>query len=123
MKIICLRKRFFIKHIISLLLKVHLIDLWNVIETFRDNNLHTIDILNEIEITKLESCIQNMYLQLNKRLAFNQHINVDTQTQLLLAWLLNIYDKNRLSKIKVISVKVALTTMCAGKLIDKIKCK
>lgn len=101
---------------------MHLIDLWNVIETFRDNNLHTLDLLNELETNKLESCIQNMYSQLNKRLAFNQHINVDTQTQLLLAWLLNLYDKNRLSKIKVFSVKIALTTMCAGKLVDKLKC-
>lgn len=102
---------------------MHLIDLWNVIETFRDNNLHTLDLLNEIDSIKLESCIQNMYIELNKRLAYNQHINVENQTQLLLAWLLNIFDKQRLSRIKVISFKVALTTMCAGKLTDKIKCK
>jgi hypothetical protein len=63
-----------------------------------------------------------MYIQLNKRLAFNQQINVESQTQLLLAWLLNLYDKHRLSKMKVISFKIALTTMCAGKLIDKLKC-
>ncbi len=63
-----------------------------------------------------------MYIELNKRLAFSQHINVDAQTQLLTAWLLNLYDKSRLSRIKVISFKIALTTMCAGKLTDKIKC-
>jgi hypothetical protein len=102
---------------------VHLIDLWNVIETFRDNNLHTVDIFSEIETSKVELCVQNMYLQLNKRLAHNQHINVESQSQLLMAWLLNLYDKNRLSKIRVLSLKVALTTMCAGKLIDKLKCK
>jgi hypothetical protein len=101
---------------------VHLIDLWNVIETFRDNSLHTLDINSEIDISKIESCIHNMYIQLNKRLAFNQHINVETQTHLLLAWLLNLYDKNHLSSIKILSLKIALTTMCAGKLIDKIKC-
>lgn len=101
---------------------MHLIDLWNVIETFRDNNLHTLDLLTEIDINKIESCVHNMYIQLNKRLAFNQQINVESQTQLLLAWLLNLYDKHRLSKMKVISFKIALTTMCAGKLIDKLKC-
>jgi predicted transcriptional regulator len=101
---------------------VHLIDLWNVIETFRDNNLHTLDLLNEIEANKLETCIQNMYIELNKRLAYNQHINVESQTQLLTAWLLNLFDKHRLARIKVISFKVALTTMCAGKLTDKMKC-
>lgn len=106
----------------KIIIIVHLIDLWNVIETFRDNNLHQLDLLYEIESSKLESCIQNMYIELNKRLAYNQHINVESQTQLLTAWLLNLYDKNRLSRIKVISFKVALTTMCAGKLTDKIKC-
>lgn len=102
--------------------QVHLIDLWNVIETFRDNNLHSLDLLNELEIAKLESCIQSMYIQLNKRLAVSQHINVDSQTQLLAAWLLNLYDRTRLSRIKVISFKVALTTMCSGKIVDKLKC-
>ena len=81
------------------------------------------ELIDEIDASKLESCVQNMYIELNKRLAFNQHINVEAQTQLLTAWLLNLYDKNRLSRIKVISFKVALTTMCGGKLTDKIKCK
>ena len=104
-------------------LNLHLIDLWNVIETFRDNNLHAMDVLVEIEASRVEVCIQNMYMQLNKRLAQSQHINVESQTQLLMAWLLNLYDKNRLCRIRVLSFKVALTTMCAGKLIDKLKCK
>jgi hypothetical protein len=102
---------------------VHLIDLWNVIEMFRDSNLHTLDIFSEIDSLKLEACIKNMYIQLNKRLAFNQQINVDMQTSLLLAWLLNLYDKSRFESIRVISFKVALTTLCAGKLLDKLKCK
>ncbi|RNA11887.1 dystrobrevin beta-like isoform X1 [Brachionus plicatilis] len=102
-------------------LNLHLIDLWNVIETFRDTNLHTLDLLHELDSSKLEQCIQNMYLQLNKRLAFNQQINVDSQTQLLLSWMLNLYDKNRLSRLKVFSFKIALTTMCSGKLVDKLK--
>lgn len=104
-------------------LNLHLIDLWNVIETFRDNNIHTVDLLYELDLTRLDSCVRNMYVELNKRLAFNQHINVDSQTQLLTAWLLNLYDKSRLNRVKVISLKVALTTMCAGKLTDKLKCK
>ncbi len=99
-----------------------MIDLWNIIETFRDNNIHTLELGADIEAARLETCIQNMYIELNKRLAFSQHINVDAQTQLLTAWLLSLYDKSRLSRIKVISFKTALTTMCAGKLTDKIKC-
>ena len=102
---------------------MHLIDLWNVIETFRDNNLHTLDLCHEIEASKVEACVLNMYVQLNKRLAFSQHINVESQAQLLSAWLLSLYDRGRLTKIKVISFKVALTTICAGKLVDKLKCK
>lgn len=103
-------------------LNLHLIDLWNVIETFRDNNLHTLDIVSELDTSKIEACVQSMYLQLNKRLAYNQHINVESQTQLMMAWLLNLFDKNRLVKVRVLSLKVALTTMCAGKLVDKLKC-
>lgn len=103
--------------------KVHLIDLWNVIETFRDNNFHTLDLFSELEMSKVEQCIQNMYIQLNKRLAYNQQINVDSQTQLLLAWLFCLYDKNRLARVKLFSLKIALTTLCSGKLVDKLKCK
>lgn len=94
-----------------------------MIETFRDNNFHTLDLMSELEMSKVEQCLQNMYIQLNKRLAFNQQINVDAQTQLLLAWLFCLYDKNRLARIKLFSLKVALTTLCSGKLIDKLKCK
>ena len=101
---------------------MHLIDLWNVIETFRDNSLHTLDIGAEIDLSRIDECVRSMYAQLNKRLALNQHINVETQTQLLTAWLLNLYDKPRLVQVRVLSLKVALTIMCSGKLIDKIKC-
>jgi predicted transcriptional regulator len=92
-----------------------------VIETFRDNNFHTLDVLSELEMSKVEQCIQNMYIQLNKRLALNQQINVETQTQLLLAWLFCLYDKSRLARIKLFSLKVVLTTLCSGKLVDKLK--
>lgn len=102
---------------------MHLIDLWNVIETFRDNNLHTLDILYEIDLIKLEKIVHNMYFQLNKRLALNQHINVDTMSLLLTSWLMNLYDKNRIFKIRLFSFKIALTTLCSGKLVDKLKCK
>lgn len=102
---------------------MHLLDLWNIIETFRENNLHTLDILYEIDLNRLEQIITNMYTQLNKRLSISQHINVDTMSLLLTSWLINLYDYKKLNKIKLFSFKIALTTLCTGKLIDKVKCK
>ena len=102
---------------------MHLIDLWNVIESFRDTNLSAMDLYAELDAQHVEIFIRNMYVELNKRLSYEQHVNVELQKSLLLAWLLNLYDRQRLTHIKVISLKVALTTMCSGKLVDKIKCK
>ena len=101
---------------------MHLIDLWNVIETFRENNLHTLDILYEIDLTRLELILTNMYKQLNKRLSIAQHINIETMSLLLTSWLLNLFDLQKINKIKLFSLKIALTTLCSGRLIDKIKC-
>ena len=102
---------------------VHLIDLWNVIETFRENNLHTLDILYEIDLNRLELIVTNMYTQLNKRLSITQHINIETMSLLLTSWLINLFDNQKLNKIKLFSFKIALTTLCSGRLVDKIKCK
>ena len=94
-----------------------------MIETFRDNNLHTLDILYEIDLARLELIVTNMYKQLNKRLSITQHINIETMSLLLTSWLLNLYDDQKLNKIKLFSFKIALTTLCSGRLVDKIKCK
>jgi hypothetical protein len=104
--------------------QVHLIDLFNMIETFRDNSLHTMDTQTaELDQSKLECIIQSMYTKLNMRLSMSQQVNVDAMTTLLTCWLVNVYDKHNLNKISLFAFKIALTTLCSGKMIDKLKCK
>lgn len=105
-----------------MIIPVHLLDIWNVIEAFRENGLNTLEPTNEVSVARLETLISSLYHNLNKRLPTNQQIAVDTQAGLLLNWLLFAYTNDN-SGIRVFSIKVALAIMCAGKLVDKLRCK
>ncbi|XKL60356.1 hypothetical protein PGB90_001372 [Kerria lacca] len=100
---------------------LHFVDIWNVIESFRENGLNTLDNQSEINITRLEALISNLYHNLNKRLPSLQQVSVESLSSMLLNWLLSAYRAEVSGKIKVLSVKVALATMCAGKLLDKLR--
>lgn len=103
---------------------VHLVDIWNVIEAFRENGLNTLEPQSEVSVARLETLVSSLYHNLNKRLTTAQQVPVDSKASLLLNWLLAAYSANDNSgKIKVFSIKVALATMCAGKLVDKLRCK
>ena len=105
-------------------LSVHLLDIWNVIEAFRENGLNTLEPQSEVSVARLETLVSSLYHNLNKRLTTAQQVPVDSKASLLLNWLLAAYSQNDNSgKIKVFSIKVALATMCAGKLVDKLRCK
>lgn len=101
---------------------VHLIDIWNVIEAFRENGLNTLEPTTEVSVARLETLISSLYCSLNKRLPSNQQVVVESKAGLLLNWLLTAYTQNN-SGIRVFSIKVALAIMCAGKLVDKLRCK
>jgi hypothetical protein len=100
---------------------LHLVDLWNIIESFRENGLNGVELTNEINVSRLESAISSIYQQLNKRLPAPQQINLEASIALLLNWLLSVYDSRERGKIKVFSVKVCLSLMCSGKLMDKLR--
>lgn len=105
-------------------LPVHLVDIWNVIEAFRENGLNTLEPQSEVSVARLETLVSSLYHNLNKRLTTAQQVPVDSKASLLLNWLLAAYSQNDNSgKIKVFSIKVALATMCAGKLVDKLRCE
>lgn len=101
---------------------MHLVDIWNVIEAFRENGLNTLEPTNEVSVARLETLISSLYHNLNKRLPTNQQVPVDSKAGLLLNWLLSAYTNDN-SGIRVFSIKVALAIMCAGKLVDKLRCK
>lgn len=98
-------------------------DIYNVIEAFRENGLNTLEPQSEVSVARLETLVSSLYHNLNKRLPTAQQVPVDSKASLLLNWLLAAYTTDNSGKIKVFSIKVALATMCAGKLVDKLRCE
>ncbi|XP_075240364.1 dystrobrevin beta-like isoform X4 [Convolutriloba macropyga] len=101
----------------------HLVDIYNVIEAFRENNLHG-DALNgdsEVSVGKLEATLSTVYYYLNKRLPSTHQLNVEQALSMLMGWILGAYDPDFTGSVKVISIKVALSTLCSGKYVDKLK--
>lgn len=100
---------------------LHIVDIWNVIEAFRENGLNTLEPQSEVSVARLETLVSSLYHNLNKRLPTAQQVPVDSKAGLLLNWLLAAYSNDNSGKIRVFSIKVALATMCAGKLVDKLR--
>ncbi|XP_045700302.1 dystrobrevin beta isoform X1 [Phyllostomus hastatus] len=100
---------------------LHLVDIWNMIEAFRDNGLNTLDHSTEISVSRLETVISSIYYQLNKRLPSTHQISVDQSISLLLNFMIAAYDSEGRGKMTVFSVKAMLATMCGGKMLDKLR--
>lgn len=73
-------------------LAVHLVDIWNVIEAFRENGLNTMDLNTEFSVARLEAILSTVFFQLNKRLPTTHQINIEQSVLLLLNFLLAAYD-------------------------------
>ncbi|XP_023288353.1 dystrobrevin beta isoform X2 [Orussus abietinus] len=103
--------------------KVHLhnVDIWNAIEAFRENGLNTLEPSSTLGVSRLETLLSSLFHALNKRVPVSQQAKVDATTALLMNWLLAAYTSGENNKISVFSVKVALATLCAGKLMDKFR--
>ncbi|XP_039610411.1 dystrobrevin alpha isoform X12 [Polypterus senegalus] len=100
---------------------LHLVDIWNIIEAFRENGLNTMDPNTEFSIARLEAILSTIFYQLNKRMPTTYQINVEQSISLLLNFLLAAYDPEGLGKISVFVVKMALATICGGKILDKLR--
>ncbi|XP_043918818.1 dystrobrevin beta [Protopterus annectens] len=100
---------------------LHLVDIWNMIEAFRDNGLNTLDHNTEMNVSRLETIISSIYYQLNKRLPSTHQISVDQSISLLLNFMIAAYDSEGHGKLTVFSVKAMLATMCGGKIVDKLR--
>ncbi|CAI2322640.1 unnamed protein product [Caenorhabditis sp. 36 PRJEB53466] len=101
--------------------KVHLVDIWNMIEAFRENGLNALPLHTVIKTSRAELLLTTVYHNLNKRLVASQHVDTDVSISLLLAFLLGAYDKQNTGRLTVFSIKVGLATLCAGKLVDKLR--
>ncbi|KTG32902.1 hypothetical protein cypCar_00031728 [Cyprinus carpio] len=80
---------------------LHLVDVWNMIEAFRDNGLNTLDVCTEISMARLETIITCIYQQLNKRLPTTHQINVQHSTSLLLNFMLAAHNRYQILMKKV----------------------
>lgn len=78
-----------IKAIFSI--SVHAIDIWNVIEAFRENALNTLEPNACVNVTRLETLVSSLYHNLNKRLPPVNQVSVEACSALLLNWLLSAY--------------------------------
>ncbi|KAJ0008577.1 hypothetical protein NQD34_015992 [Periophthalmus magnuspinnatus] len=100
---------------------LHLVDVWNMIEAFRDNGLNTLDHNAEINVSRLETILSSIYFQLNKRLPTTHQISVEQSIGLLLNFMVATYDSESHGKLTVFSMKCMLATMCGGKIVDKLR--
>ncbi|KAM5158044.1 dystrobrevin alpha isoform 1-T1 [Mantella aurantiaca] len=100
---------------------LHLVDIWNVIEALRENSLNNLDPNVELNVARLEAVLSTVFYQLNKRMPTTHQINVEQSISLLLNFLLAAYDPEGHGKITVFAVKMALATLCGGKIMDKLR--
>ncbi|XP_075877663.1 dystrobrevin alpha isoform X5 [Nelusetta ayraudi] len=100
---------------------MHLVDIWNVIEAFRENGINTMDLNADLSVARLEMVLSTIFYQLNKRMPTTHQISVEQSISLLLNFLLAAYDPEGHGKISVFVVKTALATICGGKILDKLR--
>ncbi|XP_064409718.1 dystrobrevin alpha isoform X9 [Latimeria chalumnae] len=100
---------------------LHLVDIWNIIEALRENGLNNLDPSTELSVARLEAVLSTVFYQLNKRMPTTHQINVEQSISLLLNFLLAAYDPEGHGKISVYAVKMALATLCGGKILDKLR--
>ncbi|KAK7118671.1 hypothetical protein R3I94_022234 [Phoxinus phoxinus] len=100
---------------------LHLVDIWNIIEVFRENRLSSMDLNTEFSVSNLQALLSTIFYQLNKRLPTTHQINVDQSISFILNFLLAAYDPEGVGKISVFVVKMALAALCGGKILDKLR--
>lgn len=79
-------------HRLCLLIPVHLIDVYNVIEAVRDAGLNAVELNAGISVTRLENLVSSMFNQLSKRLPTTHTINPRESTVLLVEFILAAVD-------------------------------
>lgn len=71
---------------------VHLVDIWNVIEAFRENGVNAMDLGADLSVARLEMVLSTVFGQLNKRMPTTHQISGEQSIGLLLNFLLAAYD-------------------------------
>ncbi|XP_041805528.1 dystrobrevin alpha isoform X2 [Chelmon rostratus] len=100
---------------------LHLVDIWNVIEAFRESGINTMNLSADLSVARLEVVLSTIFYQLNKRMPTTHQIGVEQSISLLLNFLLAAYDPEGHGKISVFVAKMALASICGGKILDKLR--
>uniref|UniRef100_A0A673M4H1 Dystrobrevin n=1 Tax=Sinocyclocheilus rhinocerous TaxID=307959 RepID=A0A673M4H1_9TELE len=100
---------------------LHLVDIWNIMEVFRENRLNSMNLNTEFSVSHLQAILSTIFYQLNKRLPTTHQINVDQSISYLLNFLLAAYDPEGVGKISGFVLKMALAALCGGKILDKLR--
>ena len=105
------------------------IDIWNMIESFRENGLNVADPETRITRPRLETLVGSMYANLAKRIPTQPGSNsykpkLESMASWLLSWLLTALNPSQNEKViqlKVRTLKTSLAVLCSGKLMDKLR--
>lgn len=100
---------------------LHHIDIWNMIEAFRENGLNTLEPGTMVNRARMETVLNSLYSNLNKRLPPGQHLDIEKTSNVLSTWLLFTYCQDESSKVRVFSIKIGLAVLASGKLMDKLR--
>lgn len=101
---------------------LHLIDVWNLIEAYRENGLNAVEPYTPMTLSRLETLLATLYIHLNKRVPAGQQVHIHPASLYLLKWIISIYNlKDETDRIPVFTVKMVLAVLCGGKLADKLR--
>jgi len=71
---------------------VYLVDIWNVIEAFRESGLGSLDCADEVPLNVVEVLLSSLFCALNKRLPNSAQIDVSESVLSLFSFLVCAYD-------------------------------
>lgn len=72
---------------------MYLVDIYNIIEAFRENGLNTLDHSAELDEPRLECIIASIYYALYKRLPSTHAVDVEKCIEILTQWIMHTYDR------------------------------
>uniref|UniRef100_A0A671MVH8 Utrophin-like n=1 Tax=Sinocyclocheilus anshuiensis TaxID=1608454 RepID=A0A671MVH8_9TELE len=75
----------------------------------------------QLTVPEVINCLTSVYDGLEQE--HKDLVNVPLCVDMCLNWLLNVYDTGRSGKIRVLSMKIGLLSLCKGHLEEKYKCK
>ncbi|KAI6241403.1 Dystrobrevin [Aphelenchoides fujianensis] len=98
------------------------VGIWDAIEAFRENGLNALPMNGNLKMSRLELLLTSIFHNLNKRLPTSQHVDTDRSISFPpFSFMLGAYDRQHISRLTVFATKVGLATLCAGKLVDKLR--